>query len=117
MSKFTLAFGKIQQTSEPLEPEIPEFGLYVTGFVGDYEKYNGIYVSTYRVSDMVMCKWESETGKIIYDYTIFKWQIRDKTNDNIIAETIDITYSSTNLPSDFEWRAWSDEYGNPILNS
>ena len=117
MSKFTLAFGKIQQTTEPLEPEIPEFGLYVTGFVGDYEKYNGIYASTGRVNDMVMCKWESETGKIEYDFNSFKWQIRDKTNNNVIAEIIGTTYSSTMLPSDFEWQALSDEYGKPILNS
>ena len=117
MSKFTLAFGKIQQTTEPLEPEIPEFGLYVTGFVGDYEKYNGIYVSTYRLPDIAMCKWESETGKIEYYLGSFKWQIRDKTNDKVIAEIIGITYSDTMLPSDFEWQALSDEYGKPILNS
>jgi hypothetical protein len=117
MGNFVLAFRKISQTDEPLEPEIPEFGIYVTGFAGDYAKYNGIYESTKRMSDMIMCEWESENGKIVYDSTIFKWQIRDKINDIAIAETVNIQWSSTELPSNFEWRAYSDEHGTPILKS
>ena len=53
---------------------------------------------------------KSETGKIEYDYTIFKWQIRDKINDDIIAETINITYSNANLPYILLL------FNNPIIN-
>ena len=77
MSKFTLAFGKIQQTTEPLEPEIPEFGLYVTGFVGDYEKYNGIPVQMEFVSRID----EKEFKKSKIGVSINKWMKTTKMQE------------------------------------
>ena len=44
MSNYTLAWKSIDNATDPDIPNKPEGAIQVTGFTGDYEKYNGIYL-------------------------------------------------------------------------
>ena len=107
MSKFTLAFGKIQQTTEPLEPEIQDIVPdNVTSFdIIDVSSSQTYLKGTYNVVDALATgtarSWRHNSNdKIVLKYDVNAWRLYDMDGILALATGDDNPFTSTS------WDNW-----------